>query len=102
MSNFKGINLCIINLDGKSFDESPDCPFRKFDEFYKEVKTGKYHNRRFSWRNNIRKAGPLHWYVDGRASAVFGTHTHVQTCDERILHKWHRIYIRHRFDWSHG
>ncbi|HRU65759.1 MAG TPA: YmdB family metallophosphoesterase, partial [Spirochaetota bacterium] len=26
------------------------------------------------------------WYVDGRASAVFGTHTHVQTADERILH----------------
>jgi metallophosphoesterase (TIGR00282 family) len=27
------------------------------------------------------------WYIDGRASAVIGTHTHVQTCDERVLPK---------------
>ena len=27
------------------------------------------------------------WYLDGRVSAVFGTHTHVQTADERILHE---------------
>ncbi len=29
----------------------------------------------------------LGWYLDGRVTAVVGTHTHVQTADERILHK---------------
>ena len=31
--------------------------------------------------------GAMGWFLDGRVSAVLGTHTHVQTADERILHE---------------
>jgi metallophosphoesterase (TIGR00282 family) len=86
MSNFKGINLCIINLMGRVLMNPLDCPFRKFDEIYKEVKDRAniiivdFHGETTSEKQAFA------WYVDGRASAVFGTHTHVQTADERILH----------------
>ena len=32
------------------------------------------------------------WHLDGRASAVVGTHTHIQTADERIFTKGDRVY----------
>ena len=38
------------------------------------------------------------WHLDGRATAVLGTHTHVQTADERILPEGHGLHDRRRHD----
>jgi metallophosphoesterase (TIGR00282 family) len=81
----KGIRICVINLQGRLFMEPIDCPFRKFDALYDELKDRAdifmvdFHAEATSEK---RAFG---WHVDGRASAVFGTHTHVQTADEEIL-----------------
>ena len=83
--NYKGINICVINLMGRVLMAALDCPFRKFDEIYSKVKKDSdiiivdFHAEATSEKQAFG------WYVDGRASAVFGTHTHVQTADERIL-----------------
>jgi len=80
-----GIKIGIINLLGRVFLSNLDCPFRTaekeiakmeeetpiiFIDFHAEVTSEKV---------------ALGWYLDGKATAVLGTHTHIQTADERIL-----------------
>ena len=83
--NFKGLNICVINLLGRVLMSPVDCPFRKFDEIYAKVKDDSniivvdFHAEATSEKQ------AMGWHVDGRASVMFGTHTHVQTADERIL-----------------
>jgi metallophosphoesterase (TIGR00282 family) len=87
IKNAAGINVCVVNLIGRVYLQPTDCPFKKFDEIYEEVKEKSdvivvdFHAEATSEK---RAFG---WYVDGRASLVFGTHTHVQTADEEILPK---------------
>ena len=82
-----GISVCTINLIGRINLVTVDCPFRKFDEIYEDLKNRvdiiivDFHAETTSEK---RAFG---WYVDGRASCVFGTHTHVQTADERRMQK---------------
>ncbi|MFC1668832.1 TIGR00282 family metallophosphoesterase [Spirochaetota bacterium] len=83
----KGISICVINLIGRVQMKPVDCPFRKFDLLYPDMQRKSdiiivdFHAEATSEKEAFG------WYVDGRASAVFGTHTHVQTADERILTK---------------
>ena len=85
MVQVKGISVCVMNLMGRSSMDPIDCPFRAFDRLYGEVKDKTdiiivdFHAETTSEK---RAFG---WYLDGRASAVYGTHTHVQTADEEIL-----------------
>src|SRR3989339_279638 len=83
-----GINrVLVINLNGRLFfRESLDCPFRKADEILEEMADENlaaiivdFHAEATS-----EKASMGH-YLDGRVSAVLGTHTHVPTADEKIL-----------------
>ncbi|WP_419873163.1 TIGR00282 family metallophosphoesterase [Candidatus Pristimantibacillus sp. PTI5] len=80
-----GKQLAIINLQGRTFLPPIDCPFRKADELIEEAK---------EQTNNIlvdfhaeatSEKIAMGWHLDGRASIVLGTHTHVQTNDETIL-----------------
>ncbi len=77
----------VINLLGRVFMKPIDCPFRAADIAVKELsKLTKIiivdmHAEATS--ENIA----MGWYLDGRVSAVVGTHTHVQTADEKILPK---------------
>lgn len=75
----------VINLMGTMFSESLENPFRAADRALKEIE-GKtkvilvdFHAEATSEKQ------ALAYYLDGRVSAVFGTHTHVLTNDERIL-----------------
>lgn len=83
--NVKGSRICVINLMGRVMMNPLDCPFRRFDAIYEIVKNESsaiivdFHAEATSEKQAFG------WYVDGRASAVFGTHTHVQTADNRIL-----------------
>jgi hypothetical protein len=81
-TNYK---ICIINLQGRTYMKPIDCPFRNFDWIYEKTKEeSKIFIVDFHAETTAEKIA-FGWYTDGRASAVFGTHTHIQTSDERIL-----------------
>jgi len=77
--------ICVINLAGTTFMDPLDHPFYKFDSIYEEVKDRSdiiivdFHAETTSEKI------ALGYYLDGRATVVWGTHTHVQTADERVL-----------------
>jgi metallophosphoesterase (TIGR00282 family) len=84
--NQHGLNALIINLQGRVFmPNHVDDPFRCVDGLLKEhgrhspVIIVDMHAEATSEKN------AMGWYLDGRVSAVYGTHTHIQTADERIL-----------------
>jgi metallophosphoesterase (TIGR00282 family) len=81
-----GFRVGVMNLIGRVFMNFPlDCPFRKADEILDgplkdcDAVICDMHAEATSEKVALGR------YVDGRASLVFGTHTHVQTADERIL-----------------
>ncbi len=82
-----GSKVAVLNLEGRAFMNNLECPFRTADreisrlneetsvliiDFHAEATSEKL---------------ALGWYLDGRVSALIGTHTHVQTSDERLLPK---------------
>lgn len=80
---YKGV--LIVNLMGRTFMNSLDCPFRGMDALLASlpnrppVLVVDFHAEATS------EKGAMGYYLDGRASAVMGTHTHVGTIDARIL-----------------
>jgi 2',3'-cyclic-nucleotide 2'-phosphodiesterase len=78
-----GVECAVINLQGRTFMPATECPFRtadrllatlepkvRFVDFHAEVTSEKM---------------AMAWHLDGRVSALIGTHTHVPTADSRIL-----------------
>ena len=85
--NIKNTKVAIVNLAGRVYLENLDCPFRVIEHELKYIK--KLANIiivDFHAEATSEKVA-MGWYLDGKVSAVFGTHTHVQTADERILQK---------------
>ncbi len=81
--------LLIINLIGRVFmSHSYDCPFRKADEILKEFSESKLDGILvdFHAEATSEKAALKH-YLDGRVSALWGTHTHVPTADLEVTKK---------------
>ncbi|MBI5974930.1 TIGR00282 family metallophosphoesterase [Staphylococcus canis] len=77
--------LAIINLQGRSFMADIDDPFKKADQLIKAAqKETDYIFVDFHAETTSEK-NAMGWYLNGRVSAVVGTHTHIQTADERIL-----------------
>lgn len=80
-----GISIGIINISGRTFMNALDCPFRTVDAIIDKIKNSTsivivdFHAEATSEKI------AMGWYLDGRATLVAGTHTHVQTADERIL-----------------
>ncbi|MBN1497891.1 MAG: TIGR00282 family metallophosphoesterase [Spirochaetes bacterium] len=83
----KGFRICVINLQGRLFMEPIDCPFQKFDAIYEEVRDRADIIIVDLHAEATSEKRAFGWHVDGRASVVFGTHTHVMTADEEILPK---------------
>lgn len=77
--------VAVINLQGRTFLAPNDDPFQKADELIAEAK--KETNIIFVdfHAETTSEKQAMGWYLDGRVSAVVGTHTHTQTADERIL-----------------
>jgi metallophosphoesterase (TIGR00282 family) len=81
----EGVKVAVLNLQGRVFMEPIDCPFRRADEEIEKlghitpIIIVDFHAEATSEKQ------ALGWYLDGRVSAVIGTHTHVPTSDERIL-----------------
>jgi metallophosphoesterase (TIGR00282 family) len=80
-----GVSVAVVNLEGRVFMNGLDCPFRKADAILEELGPEQrivfvdFHAEATS------EKGALGAYLDGRVSAVVGTHTHVQTADERVM-----------------
>ncbi|GFE57853.1 TIGR00282 family metallophosphoesterase [Geobacter sp. AOG1] len=80
-----GVKVGVLNLEGRVFMNNLDCPFRMADREIARLREETpiifvdFHAEATSEKTS------LGWYLDGRVSAVVGTHTHVQTADERIL-----------------
>lgn len=81
-----GLLLCVANIEGRVFMAPIDCPFRAIDAMKEEVGDGIPIIVDFHAEATSEKIA-MGWYLDGRVTAVLGTHTHVQTSDERILPK---------------
>ncbi len=82
-----GTCVGILNLSGRVFMDNLDCPFEIAD---REVSRLKEHTNMIIVDMHAEATSEkiaLSWYLDGRVSAVIGTHTHVQTADEKILPK---------------
>jgi metallophosphoesterase (TIGR00282 family) len=77
--------IAVVNLLGLTHLAPLDCPFRAFDTIQARAAEETpllvvdFHAEATSEKQ------ALGWYADGRATAVIGTHTHVQTADERLL-----------------
>lgn len=80
-------NITVLNLQGRTFMNPIDCPFRTADWVIKQVKDKSSMIFVDMHAEATAEKLALAWYLDGRVSAVIGTHTHVQTADERIFPK---------------
>jgi len=82
-----GVRVGVLNLQGRVFMPSIDCPFVVGDAAIERLRRETqvilvdFHAEATSEKQAYA------WHVDGRVSAVVGTHTHVQTADERVLPK---------------
>ncbi|MDR2740078.1 MAG: YmdB family metallophosphoesterase [Treponema sp.] len=107
-----GVSWLVINLQGRELMTPIDCPFRTFDSIIdtrrdsQENEVAEFHplmNAEGSIPDILREPGAIvvvdfhaestkekeamGFYLDGRAGVVAGTHTHVQTADERVLNQ---------------
>ncbi len=77
------VSIDVINLQGTVYMQSLDCPFETAGKLIKESKS-KIKIIDFHAEATAEKRA-LCYYLDGEISAMFGTHTHVQTSDEEIF-----------------
>ena len=77
--------VAVLNLMGRVFMLPIDCPFRKADEVVPELRKDTPIVLVDMHCEATSESQAMGWYLDGRVSAVVGTHRHVQTADERVL-----------------
>ena len=81
------LKIAVVNLIGRIFMAPSDCPFRTIRDKLKEIQKETpiiivdFHGEATSEKQ------AMGYFLDGDVSIVFGTHTHVQTADERVLEK---------------
>ena len=81
----QGIEYAVINLQGRVFMAPLECPFRAADNLLGKIPaTSKIRILDFHAEATSEKQA-LGWYLDGRVTAVLGTHTHIPTADENVL-----------------
>lgn len=80
-----GVEVAVMNLQGRVHMPSIDCPFRKADQILEALPpTVRVRFVDFHAELTSEKMA-MGWYLNGRVSAIIGTHTHIPTADERIL-----------------
>ncbi len=79
------VPVAVINIQGRIFMESIDSPFQTVDRLLdSEARKAKVVVVDFHAEATSEKVA-MGWHLDGRVSAILGTHTHIQTADERVL-----------------
>ncbi|MGA2569460.1 MAG: TIGR00282 family metallophosphoesterase [Terracidiphilus sp.] len=80
----RGVDYAVLQLQGRTFMTPIDDPFRTADSllaaFRAKVIVVDFHAEATS------EKVAMGWHLDGRVTAVLGTHTHIPTADERLLH----------------
>ena len=91
LSSKKGFEVCVVHVQGRVFMEGKGpqmrSPLRAMDDFLAGLKGKPKIILVDVHAEATAEKKVLAWYLDGRVSAVVGTHTHVQTADEEILPK---------------
>lgn len=80
-----GTKVGVLNLSGRVFMPSLDCPFQTADREIAELKKKTSIIIVDMHAEATSEKIAMGWYLDGKVSAIIGTHTHVQTADEKIL-----------------
>lgn len=86
-SSKQGQKVGVLNLEGRVFMKHLDCPFRVGEKEVERLRKETliiivdFHAEATSEKM------AMGWFLDGGVSAVLGTHTHIQTCDDRILNE---------------
>ncbi|HWR73148.1 MAG TPA: TIGR00282 family metallophosphoesterase, partial [Nitrospirota bacterium] len=85
VSTASGAKAAVLNLEGRVFMSNLEDPFRTADRELERLRKETAVIIIDMHAEATSEKAALAWYLDGRASAVIGTHTHVQTADERVL-----------------
>lgn len=80
-----GEKVAVINLEGRVFMNPLECPFRAVDAVLAQLSPEVKIIMVDMHAEATSEKQAMGWHLDGRVSAVLGTHTHVQTADERLL-----------------
>ncbi len=80
-----GVKYAVLNLQGRVFMTPIDDPFRKADSELAKLAGDVAFILVDLHAETTSEKIAMGWYLDGRVSAVIGTHTHVVTADERVL-----------------
>ncbi|MDD5382606.1 MAG: TIGR00282 family metallophosphoesterase [Candidatus Margulisbacteria bacterium] len=83
--NVQGVKVGIVNLLGRVFMQCLDCPFQAAEKLIPKVKAEANVIIVDMHAEATSEKCAMGWLLDGKVSAVLGTHTHVMTADERIL-----------------
>jgi hypothetical protein len=82
-----GFPFAVVSLLGRTFMKPAECPFHAVDKILEEIGE----RARLIFVDLHAEATSdkiaMGWHLDGRVTCIYGTHTHVQTADERILPK---------------
>jgi len=83
----RGVRVGILNLIGRVYNVNADCPFRKaeaeIERLKKEEEAEVVLIDMHAEATSEKQA--LAWHLDGKVAAIIGTHTHIQTADERLM-----------------
>ncbi len=81
-----GVRCAVMNLQGRVHMPATDDPFRKADEILAVLDAQDVKVRMVDFHAEVTSEKmAMGWYLDGRVSAVLGTHTHIPTADTRVL-----------------
>ena len=78
-------DVLVVNLLGRAFMSAVDCPFRAIDHLLASIPERPKMVFVDLHAEATSEKVAMGWYLDGRASVVVGTHTHVPTADARVL-----------------
>jgi hypothetical protein len=80
-----GVDVAVINLQGRAHMPATDCPFRKADAILESL-DGDVKVRFVDFHAELTSEKmAMGWHLNGRVSAIVGTHTHIPTADTRVL-----------------
>lgn len=82
-----GVRVGVLNLIGRVFMKPVDCPFVAADRALEALQGRTDIMIVDMHAEATSEKAAMGWYLDGRVTSVHGTHTHIQTADERLLHQ---------------
>ena len=80
-----GVGYAVLNLQGRTFMQPIDCPFRTADALLQQIPAEVKIRIVDIHAEATSEKVAMGWHLDGRVTAVVGTHTHIPTADETVL-----------------